>query len=185
MRIGLDVMGGDHAPDAILDGAFLALESLDSDDELVLFGDEEIIRCRLAREGVDDPRIEVAPTTQSIAMDEAPVEAVRTKTKSSPMGSIATGWGGTYGALHDAVRQVQYDGHKVAHAHIRYLNPFPKNLETLLRSFKTILVPELNMGQLSLLLRGRFGMDNIVSFSKVQGRPFKITEVRDKIISLL
>lgn len=83
MRIGLDVMGGDHAPGAILDGALAALPRLDPDDQLVLVGDESIIRAGIARAGIDDPRLVVHGTTQVIAMDEPPVEAVRTKPDSS------------------------------------------------------------------------------------------------------
>jgi len=83
MRIGLDVMGGDHAPAAILDGAVAAVDLLDADDRLVLFGPETIIRDHLKKAGVADPRIEIVPTTEIIEMDEPPVEAVRTKEGSS------------------------------------------------------------------------------------------------------
>ncbi len=61
-------------------------------------------------------------------------------------------WGGTYGACVTAVDRLQTEGYAVSHAHLRYLNPFPRNLETLLRSFRHVLVPELNMGQLRTLL---------------------------------
>lgn len=83
MRIGVDVMGGDHAPSAILDGAVQALASLASDDELVLIGDADVIREGLARHGVDDARICVVGTTQVIGMGETPVDAVRNKPDSS------------------------------------------------------------------------------------------------------
>jgi glycerol-3-phosphate acyltransferase PlsX len=83
MRIGLDVMGGDHAPGAILDGAISALERLDPGDELVLVGDGEFIRRTLQSRGIRDPRLTVVPTTEVIGMDEPPVEAVRTKKDSS------------------------------------------------------------------------------------------------------
>ena len=66
---------------------------------------------------------------------------------------LVVGWGGTYGSILSAVERGQRKGFKVAHAHLRYLNPMPKNTEAVLRRYKKVLVPELNSGQLSLLLR--------------------------------
>jgi len=83
MRIGLDVMGGDNAPHAILDGAFAALEQLDESDSLYLVGDGEIIDKALGDHGIDDDRVVVVPTSQVIGMDEPPVEAVRSRPDSS------------------------------------------------------------------------------------------------------
>ena len=83
MRIGLDVMGGDHAPDAVLEGAIGSLDSIGSDDEIVLVGDAGVIETYLKDHGVDDPRFTVVGTTEVIAMAEPPVEAVRTKKDSS------------------------------------------------------------------------------------------------------
>ncbi len=83
MRIAIDVMGGDNAPDAILDGALDALDLLADDDQLVLVGDEEIIKDVIAERGIDDSRIVIDPTTQVIAMDDPPVTAIRTKPDSS------------------------------------------------------------------------------------------------------
>jgi glycerol-3-phosphate acyltransferase PlsX len=83
MRIGLDVMGGDHAPHAILDGAFAALDQLDDSDSLLLVGDEAVINAALRDHGIDDPRIRVVPTSQVVGMNEPPVEAVRLKPDSS------------------------------------------------------------------------------------------------------
>ena len=83
MRIGLDVMGGDHAPQAILDGIPMGLSHLGDDDQLVLFGDQPIIEAWLKDNNCTDPRVEVVGTTQSVSMDESPVEAVRTKSDSS------------------------------------------------------------------------------------------------------
>ncbi len=83
MRIGLDVLGGDNAPDAILEGAIGALERLDSTDELILVGDAGVIERFLAERGVDDPRLTIVGCSESIAMDESPVEAVRSKKDSS------------------------------------------------------------------------------------------------------
>ncbi len=97
---------------------------------------------------------------------------------------LVVGWGGTYGAIHAAVAQAQAKGYSVAQAHIRYLNPFPRNLGYILQNYDKILVPELNMGQLALLLRDRYLVD-VISLNKVQGRPFKISEISAKIDELL
>ncbi|MFO0873842.1 MAG: phosphate acyltransferase PlsX [Phycisphaerales bacterium] len=83
MRIGVDVMGGDYAPDEILKGCFAALPRLGRDDRLVLVGARDVIEEGIAERGVRDPRIEVVATTEHIGMDESPVEAVREKKDSS------------------------------------------------------------------------------------------------------
>ncbi len=83
MRIGIDVMGGDNAPDAILDGAIGSLTRLEPDDELVLVGDGDVISRGLSDRGVKDDRLRIVACTEVIAMDESPVEAVRTKKDSS------------------------------------------------------------------------------------------------------
>jgi 2-oxoglutarate ferredoxin oxidoreductase subunit alpha len=72
----------------------------------------------------------------------------------------------------------------VAHAQIRYMNPFPRNLGTLLSRYRQVLVAELNLGQLALLINGRFGL-KVHQLNKVQGRPFKIREVLAKIEELV
>jgi 2-oxoglutarate ferredoxin oxidoreductase subunit alpha len=98
---------------------------------------------------------------------------------------LVVSWGSTFGAVRSAVLRLQKQGHAVSHAHIRYINPFPHNLGHILSRFERILVPELNMGQLIILLRGRYGTHNFIPFSKVQGRPFAIKEIQLKIESLL
>ncbi len=97
---------------------------------------------------------------------------------------LVLAWGGTYGACATAVHQVQQAGHAVAHAHLRYLNPFPRNLGDVLSSYKRVLIPELNMGQLRMLIRAEFLVD-AVGLNKVQGRPFHVEEIRKKIEKLL
>ena len=97
---------------------------------------------------------------------------------------LVVGWGGTYGALRSAVRKAQSNGQSVAHAHIRYLNPFPSNLGRILSKYRKVLVPELNMGQLSQLLNARYPV-RVLSYPKVKGQPFKISEISDKINELL
>ena len=97
---------------------------------------------------------------------------------------LVIGWGSTYGAIRTAVRRAVSNGRSVAHAHVRYLNPFPANLGSLLLRYRKILVPELNGGQLSLLLNARYPL-RVISYPKVQGQPFKISEILNKIHELL
>lgn len=97
---------------------------------------------------------------------------------------LIVSWGGTYGAVRSAVKRAQSQGYSVAHAHLRYLNPFPRNLRDVLGRYKRVLVPELNSGQLAFLLRGRFALD-ILSYPKLHARPFMISEITSKIEELL
>jgi 2-oxoglutarate ferredoxin oxidoreductase subunit alpha len=93
---------------------------------------------------------------------------------------LVVGWGGTYGALTAAVEECRGRNLSVSSIHLRYLNPFPKNLGDVLARFEKVLVPELNLGQLAMLLRAKF-MVPAISFTKVKGKPFKISEIIDKI----
>lgn len=93
-------------------------------------------------------------------------------------------WGSTYGATKEAIHNIRKKGFKASHAHLRYLNPFPKNLGDILGNFKKILLPELNTGQLALLVRNTF-LKEVVQLNKFQGQPFKITEIENKIIEVL
>ncbi|MBW2493945.1 MAG: 2-oxoglutarate ferredoxin oxidoreductase subunit alpha, partial [Deltaproteobacteria bacterium] len=97
---------------------------------------------------------------------------------------IVVSWGGTFGPVYTACQRARSNGYAVAHLHLRSLNPFPRGLEEILRRYKAVLVPELNLGQLSLLLRARFLID-VISFTKVQGTPFTILEVEKKIGEIL
>ncbi len=97
---------------------------------------------------------------------------------------LVLGWGGTYGAIREAVARSQASGYSVARGHLRYLNPFPSNLADVLGRYKKILVPELNMGQLSFLLQALFAV-RVEKLNKVQGRPFQIREIVDKIEDML
>jgi 2-oxoglutarate ferredoxin oxidoreductase subunit alpha len=92
--------------------------------------------------------------------------------------------GGTYGSVAAGVRRVRTNGGKVAHAHLRWLNPFPANLGDVLRSYDRVLVPEINMGQLLQLLRAKYLVD-AVGYNRVTGKPFKAGEIRDAIEALL
>jgi 2-oxoglutarate ferredoxin oxidoreductase subunit alpha len=93
---------------------------------------------------------------------------------------LVVSWGGTYGACHTAVSRCRESGQRVSHAHLRYLNPFPRNLGDLLKSFERVLVPELNSGQLRMLLRSQFLVD-CIGFNKVQGKPFAVSELVKEI----
>ncbi len=92
---------------------------------------------------------------------------------------LIVGWGGTHGAITTAVDYLRKDGKSVSSIHLRYLNPFPKNLGEVLKRFKTVLVAELNLGQLRMLLRARYLLD-VQGLNKVKGRPFKIAEIMAK-----
>ncbi len=89
---------------------------------------------------------------------------------------LLVGWGGPYGAITTAGDELRAQGHKVSSVHIRYLNPFPKNLGQILKNFKKVIVCELNLGQLSILIRAKYLVD-AASFTKVQGKPFGIQEI--------
>jgi len=97
---------------------------------------------------------------------------------------LVLSWGGTYGSCATAVREALARGHQVAHCHLRYLNPFPRNLEEILNSYDSVLVPELNLGQLRLLIRGHYLVDAI-GLNKVKGKPFTVSEVLSKIEELV
>lgn len=97
---------------------------------------------------------------------------------------LVIGWGGTHGAITEAVDRVRSKGLKVARTHFRYLNPLPKNTGEVLKKYKKILCPELNMGQLSKILRNEFLVD-IESFNKIQGLPFKSSEIENRINKIL
>jgi 2-oxoglutarate ferredoxin oxidoreductase subunit alpha len=97
---------------------------------------------------------------------------------------LVVGWGGTYGAITSAVEVLQKRGESVSAIHLRYLNPFPRNLGDILSRFEKVLIPELNLGQLQLLLRARYLVD-AVGLHKVKGRPFKISELMEKIEEVL
>ncbi len=97
---------------------------------------------------------------------------------------LVLSWGGTYGACKTAAARCRRGGLSVAHAHLRWLNPFPSNLLDVLKSYKTILVPELNTGQLRWLLRAKYLIDS-VGLNKVKGRPFDVGEVVDCIKEIL
>ena len=97
---------------------------------------------------------------------------------------LVLGWGGTFGPIAAGVRRARKNGRPVAHAHLRYLNPFPRNLGEIVKRYDKVLVPELNRGQLRMLLRAEFLVDAI-GLNKIKGKPFTVAEVVDKIQSLI
>lgn len=100
-------------------------------------------------------------------------------------GLVVVGWGGTYGALRAGVEMARSKGHAVAHIHLRNINPFPRDLDDVLARYDKVLVPELNFGQLAMLLRARVGGQRVVGYNKVQGRPFGEQEMFETIVEHL
>jgi 2-oxoglutarate/2-oxoacid ferredoxin oxidoreductase subunit alpha len=100
----------------------------------------------------------------------------------SPSGGdlLLLGWGSTYGAIRAATAHSREMGRDVSHVHLRHLNPFPKNLGEVLRRFRRVVVPEMNMGQLSTLVRAKYLVD-AQGYNKVQGKPFKVSEILARI----
>jgi len=97
---------------------------------------------------------------------------------------LVLGWGGTYGAITEAIIKVRAQGKKVSQAHLKYLFPFSKNTREVLKRFKKILIPEINLGQLTTIIRSEFLVAPI-SFTKIKGLPFKSSEIQNKILEVL
>src|SRR5438477_1772339 len=97
---------------------------------------------------------------------------------------VVVGWGSTYGSIAAAVAQVQAAGKAVSHVHLRHLNPLPADLGGILRRYRRVLVPEMNLGQLVRLIRAEYLVDAI-GFNKIQGRPFKVSEIVSRCLKLL
>ena len=97
---------------------------------------------------------------------------------------LVIGWGGTYGAISSATKVLQDEGFSISSIHLRHLNPLPNDLEKLLDSFKNVIVPEINLGQLSTILKAKY-VRNILSYNRVQGKPFKVTELREEFVKHL
>jgi 2-oxoglutarate ferredoxin oxidoreductase subunit alpha len=97
---------------------------------------------------------------------------------------LILGWGSTYGAIRSAVERLRERGLAVSHAHLRHLNPFPANTGDVLRAFRRVMVPELNFGQLLMLIRARYLID-AVGYHRVRGKPFRIAEIEAEAERLL
>src|SRR5580698_6711193 len=138
------------------------IEKADSTGEISYDPDNHDLMVRLRQAKID-----------GIAADIGPLEV------DDPDGSarvLVLGWGSTYGSIGAAVRRVRSAGHSIAQAHLRHLNPFPPNLGDVLHSYDKVLLPEINLGQLALLLRGRFLVD-VISYNRVRGLPFQAAEL--------
>jgi 2-oxoglutarate ferredoxin oxidoreductase subunit alpha len=97
---------------------------------------------------------------------------------------LVLGWGSTFGPIAAAVEGLRENGEKVAQAHIRYINPFPKNLGEVLKKYDRVIVPEMNLGQLAMLLRSEF-LKDITGYNQVRGLPFSIAELMEAILAVL
>jgi 2-oxoglutarate ferredoxin oxidoreductase subunit alpha len=97
---------------------------------------------------------------------------------------LVLGWGSTYGPIGAACRRVRSAGLEVAQAHLRHLNPFPSDLGDVLRRYDAVLVPEMNLGQLSLLLRAEYLVD-VVGYNQVRGLPLRAAELAEAITGLI
>ena len=97
---------------------------------------------------------------------------------------LVLGWGSTYGPIGAACRRVRKAGHDVAQVHLRHLNPFPKDLGEILKRYDAVMVPEMNLGQLSLLVRAKYLVD-VVGYNQVRGLPLKAAELAEAITDLI
>ncbi|HEU5131830.1 MAG TPA: 2-oxoacid:acceptor oxidoreductase subunit alpha, partial [Pyrinomonadaceae bacterium] len=110
-------------------------------------------------------------------IDRAVADIPLIEVMGEPTGKVLVlGWGSTYGSISSAVEKLQREGKSVSAAHLRYLNPFPRNLGEVLSGFETVIIPEMNLGQLCTMIRAKYLID-AVPFSKVKGRPFQIREI--------
>jgi 2-oxoglutarate/2-oxoacid ferredoxin oxidoreductase subunit alpha len=121
-----------------------------------------------------------AAKVAGIAADIAPLEV----DEQDGARLLVLGWGSTYGPIGAAIRRVRASGGKVAQAHLRHLNPFPANLGEVLRRYDKVLIPEMNLGQLRMLVRSQFLVD-AVGLNRVRGLPFKAEELAEAIVGLL
>ncbi|MFI2610776.1 2-oxoacid:acceptor oxidoreductase subunit alpha [Kitasatospora sp. NPDC018619] len=116
--------------------------------------------------------------TRQAKVDGITVKPVEVDDPTGDARVLVLGWGSTYGPITAAVRRVRADGGEVAQAHLRNLNPFPANLGSVLRSYEKVIVPEMNLGQLALLLRAKYLVD-AESYNQVRGLPFKAAQLAD------
>jgi 2-oxoglutarate ferredoxin oxidoreductase subunit alpha len=121
---------------------------------------------------------------QKVAGIAADIPELEVDDPSGEASTLVLGWGSTYGPIGAAVRRVRAEGHAVATAHLHHLNPLPRNTGDVLRRYEKVLVPEMNLGQLLLLLRSQFLVD-AVGYNRVRGRPFRSSEPADAILALV
>lgn len=127
---------------------------------------DHMVRTRAAKvAGIEVPQLEVDDPTGAAQV-------------------LVLGWGSTFGPITGAVRKLRAEGVEVAQAHLKYLNPMPANIERVLRGYRTVLLPEMNLGQLGLLLRGMFLVD-VIGVNQVRGLPFRVDELVAAVRSVL
>jgi 2-oxoglutarate ferredoxin oxidoreductase subunit alpha len=97
---------------------------------------------------------------------------------------LVLGWGSTYGAIKSAVTELQAEGKAVAHAHLRYIRPFPKNLGEIIKNYDSVLIPEINNGQLIKIIRDKFLVD-AKGYNKIMGVPITKGELADAIRNMI
>jgi 2-oxoglutarate ferredoxin oxidoreductase subunit alpha len=146
------------------------IEKADGSGEISYDPDNHDLMVRTRQAKIDG----IAATIPPLAVDDPSGEAR----------VLVLGWGGTFGSIGAAVRRARQEGHHVAQAHLRHLNPFPANLGEVLRSYDKVLVPEINLGQLALLLRGKYLVD-VISYNRVRGLPFTAAELAAAIEEVL
>jgi 2-oxoglutarate ferredoxin oxidoreductase subunit alpha len=117
-------------------------------------------------------------------IDGIPVPDIEVDDPDGDAELLVLGWGSTYGPIGAGARRVRALGRKVAQAHLRHLNPLPANLGEVLARYRTVVVPEMNLGQLAMVLRGRYLVD-VKSYTKVSGLPFKAEELQDLFLDYL
>jgi 2-oxoglutarate ferredoxin oxidoreductase subunit alpha len=97
---------------------------------------------------------------------------------------LVIGWGSTYGTIGAATRRVRRAGYAIAQAHLRHLNPFPSNLGTVLASYDKVVLPEMNLGQLAMLIRSKYLVD-VISVTQVRGMPFRASDLAEMLQGVL
>ena len=138
------------------------IEKADVTGDISYDPDNHDLMVRLRQAKIDGIAADIPPLEVDDPGDEARV--------------LVLSWGSTYGSIGTAVRRVRLAGKSIAQAHLRHLNPFPGNLGDVLRRYEKVLVPEINLGQLALLLRGRYLVD-VISYNRVRGLPFGAAEL--------
>ena len=138
------------------------IEKADVTGDISYDPDNHDLMVRLRQAKIDGIAADIPPLEVDDPGDEARV--------------LVLSWGSTYGSIGTAVRGVRLAGKSIAQAHLRHLNPFPGNLGDVLRRYEKVLVPEINLGQLALLLRGRYLVD-VISYNRVRGLPFGAAEL--------
>ncbi|MFF1451514.1 2-oxoglutarate ferredoxin oxidoreductase subunit alpha, partial [Streptomyces sp. NPDC058274] len=114
--------------------------------------------------------------TRQAKIDGIDVPDVTVDDPSGTANTLVLGWGSTYGPITAAVRRLRAAGESIAQAHLRHLNPFPRNLGDVLRSYDRVVIPEMNLGQLATLVRAAYVID-AHSHTQINGMPFKVEQL--------